>query len=539
MKPLLLGNNPISFDTSGFGKLDGTVSAFVTEELNGDYSLTMEISFDDPNFQNIKIGSVIAVQPNKYDPRQGFVVEHIGKPIDGICEIYATHIAQYRGKLIPVSPFTASSLADALTAMISNSLETNPFTITTDKTSSVAMVQTVPHTFRELMGGTLGSLIDTYSGEFKYNNYNIQFLNRRGRTSTDIQVLYGKNMTGFDLNEDFSWTDSVTGVLPFWSMEGSSTVVGSVQYSPYKDLYPYAKTGVLDCTQQFSEQPTAEQLNEYAATYISNKGIPAVNMEVTFDHLQFSGDMNMQIGDTVTVINSMYNVNYKRRIVGYVFNVLLEEYETVTIGDLKASISDAVSEVFDNSVSGLKILAENVNYSKANSGLSATNAQNAIDELASEKANILNQAIKNPTLRWGIQSNTDNDSVPRVELRRSGNVGSYGLSTVYYDSSNATHFSNIYNSSGVFLPDYVKVRGIQIVSVSYASSVADKGSATLTGTMSNVSGASTYYTIPLWVNFGFFTAAPTKNGTTLSVTAMNASGASHTLTGSVLVIAAE
>lgn len=381
MIPRLLGQTPSNFDANGV-RLDGTVSCFVTEELNGDYSLTAEISFDDPNFQNIQIGSVIAVMPNKTDARQGFVVEHIGKPIDGICEIYATHIAQYRGKLIPVKPFTASSLANALTAMKSNSLETNPFTITTDKTSNVAMVQTVPHTFRELMGGTLGSLIDTYSGEYKYNNYAIQFLNRRGRADTDIQVLYGKNMTDFNLEEDFSWTDSVTGVLPFWSMEGSTTVVGSIQYSPYKNLYPYAKTGVLDCTDQFQTPPTAAQLNAYAATYMSNKGIPAVNLEVSFDHLQFNGDKNLQIGDTVTVINSMYNVNYKRRIVGYTFNVLLEEYEGITIGDLKASISDAVNETFNNATSDLKILAENVNYSNAVSQITSRNVQGALDELS-------------------------------------------------------------------------------------------------------------------------------------------------------------
>lgn len=380
MIPVLLGNNPASFENNGIGKLFQTISCFVTEQLNGEYSLTMEISFDDPNFQNIQIGSVIAVMPNKTDPRQGFVVEHIGKPIDGICEIYATHIAQYRGKLIPVSPFTASSLANALTAMISNSLETNPFTITTNKTSNVAMAPTIPHTFRELMGGTQGSLIDTYSGEYKYNNYEIQFLNRRGRADTDIQVLYGKNMTDFNLQEDFSWTDSVTGVLPFWSMEQSGTVVGSIQYSPYKDLYPYARTGVLNCTDKFQEKPTAAQLNAYAATYISNKGISSVNMDVSFDHLQFQKDKNLQIGDTVTVINSMYNVNYKRRIVGYTFNVLLEEYEYITIGDLKASISDAVNETFNNSVSDLKLLAENVNYSNATSGLTAINAQSAIDE---------------------------------------------------------------------------------------------------------------------------------------------------------------
>ena len=340
MIPRLLRDASETFSVNGYGALNGTVSAIVTEELNGEYSLTMELSADDPLFEFLHVGSIIAAMPNKTDARQAFIVEHISKPIEGICEIYATHIAQFRAHLIPVAPFSANSLAEALTAMVTNSLETNPFTITTDKVVASAMTTLVPHTFRELMGGVEGSLLDTYGGEYRYDNFSIELLARRGRPSTDLRVFYGRNMTKFELEEDFSWTDSLTGVIPFWESD-EAQVVGSIQYAPNHDDYAYARTGVLDCTEHFEDIPTAAQLNAYAAAWIADKGNLAVNLEVAFDHLQ-NTDKNMQIGDTVTVVNSMYNVNLKRRIVGTQFNVLSEEYESVTIGDLKATISDAI-----------------------------------------------------------------------------------------------------------------------------------------------------------------------------------------------------
>lgn len=348
MIPRLLRDTPTSFDVNGYGALTGTVSAIVTEELNGEYSLNMELSATDPLFQYVHIGSVIAVTPNKTDARQGFVVEHISKPIDGICEIYATHICQFRGKLIPVSPFTAPSLANALTAMISNSLVTNPFSITTDKTSIVEMHHDLPHSFRELLGGVEGSLIDTYGGELKYDNYKIELLSHRGRSNTDIRVLYGKNMTDYTQDDDFSWSNSVTGVLPYWAGDDTTVVIGSIQTSALASDYPYARTIVLDCTDAFEDPPTVEALNTYAATYITNKGEPAVSMEVTFDHLQ-SADKNLQIGDTVTVINAMYGTEYQRRIVATEYNVLSDEYESVTIGEIQSTLGDTINEMIDAS----------------------------------------------------------------------------------------------------------------------------------------------------------------------------------------------
>lgn len=344
MRPYLLKEDATSFNTNGFGPLNKCVKCDVTENLGDAPTLEMEILADDPLFQNIMVGSIIVAEPNKTDPRQAFVVEQISKPINGVVSIYATHIAQHRGKLIPVSPFTAANLDAALAAMATNSLETNPFTLTRDpgkNNVTATMAPEVPASFRELMGGMEGSVLDVYGGEWGYNNFEITLYNKRGHDN-GVRVMYGKNMTDFKATEEFGWNDSATGCLGYWKNE-ETIVVGSVQYSAYVDDYPYNKTVVVDFSDKFQEKPTAAQVNAQAAAWISGKGIPSLTMEVALDHLQMEGGQSIAIGDTVHVYSGQYNMEAERRIVGMVYDVLADEYKTVTIGNLKTTLNQAIS----------------------------------------------------------------------------------------------------------------------------------------------------------------------------------------------------
>lgn len=176
----------------------------------------------------------------------------------------------------------------------------------------------------------------------------------------------------------------------------------------------------------------------------------------------------------------------------------------------------------------------------------ATDLSGAVNELkttttslTSQKANVQSPTLYTPQFNFGLKNNSDvyTTSTPRVEFRRVGNVGTYGCGWVYYDTSNNSTFYTIFGENGDFLPGYKLIRGIQEVTVSTSSSIADKGTTTLSGTMTNVSGATNYYFVPRYLNYGIFTGAVSKSGTSISVSAMNVSGASHTMTGSVLVIA--
>ena len=346
MTPRLLKNDATTFDRLGGGPLNHTIKCEVTENLGQAPELEMEMLADDPNLNNISIGSIIAAAPNKNDLVQGFVVEEMTKPINGVVKIYAVHIAQHRGKLIPVSPFSAADLDGALAAMISNSVEANPFTLVRDpgkNNVTATMAPTVPHSFRELMGGVEGSIIDTYRGEWKYDNLTLTLYNRRGRDN-GVRVMYGSNMSDFELEESFSWNGSATGVVGYWSDDEGTVVIGDPQYSALADLFPYKKTVVVDFSDKWDSAPTKSALETYALSWVNGKGGTGVTCEVAFDVLSVNGAEDIGLGDTIHIFNGQYNFDAESRIVGMTYDVLAEQYTKVTIGDLKTTINQAISE---------------------------------------------------------------------------------------------------------------------------------------------------------------------------------------------------
>ena len=342
MIPCIYEPSATTFETLGIGPLMNTISCNVVESLNGAFELNMQISKSDKYFKHIQIGSIIVAKPNMTEKNQAFVVESISKDIDGVVDIYATHIAQHRAKLIPILPFTTNSLANTLTQLVSNAQETNPFMIETDMTSTATFKQTIPHSMRELFGGVEGSIIDVYGGEYSYDNFKIM-LNRRRGSDNGVRVMYGVNMVEYLQQDSFSWTQSITGVLPFWYSETDGYVKGTIQRTPNANLFPYKKTIPLDCSNDFETKPTSTQLNNFAVDWLRGKGNTAINIETSFEMLSQDARFNrlyenidfVRLGDTVHVVNTEYDVSYESRIIETNFDVLLERYNSLTIGDKK------------------------------------------------------------------------------------------------------------------------------------------------------------------------------------------------------------
>lgn len=344
MKPILFPSDATSYGMMGYGVINA-LSCTVSETLNGEFQLDMKMLNTDPNFVRMEIGSIIAAKPNQTDPIQAFCVEQITKALNGEVEIYATHIAQFRTKLIPVANYTAISLSDAISKALTNSLETNPFSLTTDKTVATSFSLDSPRSFRALLGGMEGSLLDMYGGEYYYDNFNIQLLNHRGEDN-GVRVFYGKNMVDFKADDTFDWDDSATGVVPFWYTEDDGLVVGDAQYSDNVGVFPYHRTIVKDYTEDFENKPSKSDLEAEALTWISSKGFPFSNLAVSFDDLVTDNRGKLiALGDTVQIINSVYGVNYTSRITRMIFNVLLERYESVEVGNIKKTINEAIKEI--------------------------------------------------------------------------------------------------------------------------------------------------------------------------------------------------
>ena len=208
MIPVLFNPYATSFNSLGYGALTGTLGCEVRQELSstGVYELSLDIMATDPLVKFMDIEWIIAVKPNMTDEIQAFVIEQMTKPIDNIISVYATHIAQHRTRLIPVSPINATDLQDALTKIASNSLETNPFSLTSARTSNVGYKTETPRSFRSILGGEEGSLLDVYGGEYIFDNFNIQLVTKRGKGA----VVVFEGSQGILLDERYGWFPHVT-----------------------------------------------------------------------------------------------------------------------------------------------------------------------------------------------------------------------------------------------------------------------------------------------------------------------------------------
>lgn len=340
MRPILYKSTEKDFLTNGVGVLSDVISCIVREERNGSYELTMTYPIDGMHFAGIKSRAIILAKPNNEDRPQPFRVVHITKPIDGIIEIEATHIS-YDLSGVAVSPFSASGIVQAISAIKENSIpKDNGFSIQSDLTGASTMKVEEPSSYRSLLGGTSGSLLDLYGGEYKYDRFSISLLNKRGIES-GFTIRYGENMT--DFNQDENCSEVYTDVYPYWN--GSETSV----YLPEKTIraegtYDFTRVLPLDMSEQFENAPSESSLREAAKRYMAtNKiGSPRVSLKLSYE--DFAEYKNrVSLCDTVKVVFPKYNVSTSAKIVCVEYDVLTERYTSLEIGSTTYGISDTIA----------------------------------------------------------------------------------------------------------------------------------------------------------------------------------------------------
>ena len=346
MKPVLYSSTETEFTSNGLGVLNDTISAVVLEERNGAYELTMEYPADGIHFSDISARCIILAKPNPTDSPQPFRIYRITKPIGGIVTIYAQHIS-YDLSGVAVSPFSANTLAEAISAMQSHALPSDqPFTLTTDMNKGTGLSITTPASFRAMMGGQENSLVDIYGGEYSYDKYSISLNANRGE-DRGFTLRYGKNLTSFEQDENCAAVYS--HIYPYWT-DGTTTV--EVNNGEYGKLVPttgtelpYTKILPKDLSSYFENQPTSADLLITAKTYASKAqlGVPKVSLTVSFAQLEENGIDMVNLCDTVTVVFPKMGVNAKAKVVTAEYDVLLERYTTLEIGSSTQGIADTIA----------------------------------------------------------------------------------------------------------------------------------------------------------------------------------------------------
>lgn len=346
MIPILFNANATQFNNFGIGHLPDAISPHVVEERNGEFTFEMQYPIDGEHYSDIQLRSIICAKPSPEQSKQPFRVYRISKPINGIVTVSARNV-RYDLEGIPVAPFTASGISQALQKIKQNSLVTNPFTFTTDKTNTQTMTLEAPAPALSLLGGVHGSLLDVYGGEYKYNGFTINLLGTRG-TDKGVVIRYGVDL--IDLQQEENCAEVYTGVLCFWKSTTDSTLVtGEIQNS---GTFDYTRVKVVDKSTDYEEAPTVARLNQDAVNYINNNkvGVPKVSLNVRFANLEQTEEyenirQSIELCDQITVKFEKLGVSAMAKVIRTDFDVMNERYISVDIGDHRSSLADSVVSI--------------------------------------------------------------------------------------------------------------------------------------------------------------------------------------------------
>lgn len=366
MIPILYEKNETAFTSNGLGRLTDCISCIVTEERNGRYECSFEYPINGNHFDDIQIGRVIACTHDDYGDIQPFDIYAKSEPLNGIVTFYAHHIS-YRLNEITVKPFEAGTVALALQDIKSYSVTTNPFTFWTDRSASAQFVNDVPRKARNMLGGEENSILDVFgTGEYEFDKFTVRFYAHRGQ-DTNISIRYGKNLTSF--TNEYDTQDVYTAVVPYWKGQNDQQQDVLVTLSEWYITSGHSVDSgrmicvPLDLSSEFDDAPTQAQLRAKAVSRISSSDawnpnqtvkINFVQLWQTEEYKEYAPLQRVRLCDTVGIFVPMYNMSLRAKVISVVYNVLLDRYNSMTLGDKPTTYAHVVEKQYDSKVAGIQ-----------------------------------------------------------------------------------------------------------------------------------------------------------------------------------------
>lgn len=347
-----------AFTSNGLGVLADAYVCEITEDLNGQYELYMEYPIDGLHASDIACGRLVLVKPNETSNPQPFRIYSVVEASEGKkLSISANHIS-YDLSGYPVSPFTATGVTPAMTGLVSNSMVANPFVVWTDisNTDTIFNLE-APESFRAALGGTRGSILDSFGGEFEFDGYTVKLHAHRG-SDQGVYIRYAKNLSSF---ENERTAENYTGCLAFWKDSEGQAVYGEIQYVEDHQTYPTEKIFLLDASDDFEDAPEQSDLNARATAYITANGLGApfgdsltvsfVPLWQTEEYKNIASLERVSLGDSVHIVYRSYNVTME--VIGYIYDRLAKRYKEIRLGKKKATFADTIKQIVDGETDGV------------------------------------------------------------------------------------------------------------------------------------------------------------------------------------------
>lgn len=380
---LVTASDPVTRDFNTFGRywLTDCISCTVTEERNGIYDCQIVYPINGANYDQVEDGTIVLCPHDNTLARQPFYVYRRELNLDGTATLYLHHISYALNYIVTDNlptrttdalssifagiKATASPYKSAFSALWPDDIGLYEFSADddTETVDGFAAALTYARPVRDLLLGGNGSILSILQhGEFEWDRYNVIFHNGPGGRGSDngVAIRYGGTLTeaqqAIDVDAAYSgvvpyWIDKSTGTVVKLSAQGGRTVDVSEDVPEDPGYFPgrYSRRlAPLDVSQVFADKPTVAQLEAYAQQYLAGTTPwqPYDNITINFvtqdtdsadDYAELQG---VRLCDTIHVVIAPFDAEYTAKIIKTVYNVLLERFDSVEIGQPQTTLSD-------------------------------------------------------------------------------------------------------------------------------------------------------------------------------------------------------
>lgn len=355
MIPILYKADAVDFSTFGIGALSECTLCEVTEERNGAFECTLKYPVTGQMFAELKNERLIKAKPNDTSKEQLFRIYRITTPINGIVTIYAQHISYDLSNIAELMWSSAKiSPSLAMSRLFTKTASTHNFKCSTDFSSGKPFSVSKPKSVRACLGGSEGSMLDRWGGEYEWDNFNVILHSKRGKDN-GVVIEYGKNLT--DMEQDNDFTDVYTDILPYavFSDENTEKVITLSEITrPIIDRPTRQKTLIKDFTEFFEDKSSINEnsLRNKAKEFIKENplGVETPTLTVAFEPLwkqpEYSAILErVSLCDTVTIRHSALGITAKSKVIKTVYDSLAEKYVSITLGTAKSNFVNTVGDI--------------------------------------------------------------------------------------------------------------------------------------------------------------------------------------------------
>lgn len=352
--PVLFDSTATVFDNNGIGVLSDTVRCRVTKDVNGKYDLELTYPIDGQYSSDIIARSIIYADASPILGEQPFRVYNIIKQTPGTITAYAHHIS-YDMNGIPVPPFTAASLSEALIKIKTESLKfvnghKHTFSLANNYDIAKDFENPEPRSMRACIMGKSNSILSVYGGEARFENFNTAFSSAFGK-DRGYRIKYGVNL--IDLAQEQNCADIYSGVYPYY--KDSETLLELPATSPDGKIISvegmnlnFVRILPLNLSAEFDETPASgEALREVAKKYIKDNNISAPKVSISLSHEELArtteysnitDTSEIEVGDTVYVEFIKLGITSSARVSSAVYDSLKHKYVRLDLGDARNTL---------------------------------------------------------------------------------------------------------------------------------------------------------------------------------------------------------